>query len=189
MAFFVFLTCLAASSFSWASAILLRSPLGLPCLSLPSLLSWSALILMFSTVSVLLLCSFLFGALVDCAAVRLILIFFHCLSFLLLLSMIWSWALFLSSPIYFLTLLLFFGDVPHFPSSSVPCALVPYSGSLVFFLWLWGLCSSLSPDVLGIFFPDLKVELWLLRSFCLGWIIGSLRDMVSLWAELGFNIL
>ena len=86
-AFFIFLSCLAASSSSWASAILLRSPFGLPCLSLPSLLSWSSLILLFSTVSALLLCSLLFGVLVACNAMRLALIFFHRLSLLLLLSM------------------------------------------------------------------------------------------------------
>ena len=143
-AFFVFLSCLAASSSSWASAILLCSPLGLPCLLLPSLLSGSSLILLFSTVSALFLCSLLFGALVTCAGMRWALIFFHCLSLLLLLLLILSWASFLSFPICFLTLLPFFGDVPHFPSSSTSCALLPSPGSLVFFLWRWGLCSSLS---------------------------------------------
>ena len=77
--------------------------------------------------------------------------------------MIWSWASFLSSLTDFLTFLPFFGDVPYFPSSAF-CALLPNSESLVLFLGLWGLCSSLSPDVLGVFFPNLIVATEVLLS-------------------------
>ena len=73
---FSFLSCLAFSWSSWASAPLLHSPLGCPTLTCTSLLFWSSLSLLFYTISALLLRSRLFGALVGsevCFGI------FHCL--------------------------------------------------------------------------------------------------------------
>ena len=46
-----------------------------------------------------------------------------------------------------------------------------------------------SPGVIGVFFHGLRVGFWLLRSFCLVRISGSLRDVVSLWDKSVFGFL
>ena len=140
---FVFLSCLVASQSFSASAALLRSTLSLPVLSFASLQSWSSLLRIFYSVSALLMRSH--------SLLVLLLTVTLCGCLLLFLPLLVSAShcrCFSRGPpllfdVFFcFSAILLWCSSLHLGSLCLAICSLIY-GALVFFSWLWRVCSSL----------------------------------------------